>query len=186
MFGVRCGFWLFIVDSSRRLLLSHSLGLLSYSFLSSLFSFHIISTYGIDILFPRTSTVCGVGIRKRMNSVCPRPPAVSALKMAQMFPVDRSLLNAKFDGYKLKNLDEDYPIQVHALPAPGATQSTVSSKAAAPLSFEEVQSRIKHNHLSPSVTPGESGYVDAGRNLVIVRVDPVSRFLGTQGSRSSL
>lgn len=95
--------------------------------------------------------------------------------MSQVFPVDRSLLNPKFDGYRLKGSVEQYTQSLHALPAPGATQSTISSRATkAPLSFEEVQSRIKHNHLAISYIPGEFAYVDAGRKLVIISINQAS------------
>lgn len=95
--------------------------------------------------------------------------------MSQVFPVDRSLLNPKFDGYKLKVAANPSAQLSYGLPAPGATQSTISSRATkAPLSFEEVQSRIKHNHLAVSHIPGEFAYVDAGQNLVIMRIEPVS------------
>ncbi|KAG8911919.1 hypothetical protein FRC00_005576 [Tulasnella sp. 408] len=92
--------------------------------------------------------------------------------MSQVFPVDRSLLNPKFDGYKLKGATDPYTQSLHALPAPGATQSTISSRGTkAPLSFEEVQSRIKHNHLAVSHVPGQFAYVDAARNLVIISLN---------------
>ncbi|KAG8904791.1 hypothetical protein FRB99_001180 [Tulasnella sp. 403] len=90
-----------------------------------------------------------------------------------VFPVDRSLLNPKFDGYKLHNLDDSLTLQQHPLPGQGATQSTITTRATTiTLSFEEFQSRVKHNHLSPGLNEGELAYIDAGRNLVLVRCDP--------------
>lgn len=93
--------------------------------------------------------------------------------MSNIFPVNTALLNSKFDGYKLQSIDAASAITYHDLPLPGATQSTVSAGRSAPLSFEEVQSRVRHNHLSPGGSDGTSAYVDAGGTLVVVQIDPV-------------
>ena len=87
-----------------------------------------------------------------------------------MFEPTRSLLNPKFEGYKLDALDQDqaisrYPLQ-HRL-----SQTTLSGRV--PLSFEEVQSRITHNHLT--VGPDQKAvYVDAEFKVIAVKVDEVS------------
>ncbi|KAF9580673.1 hypothetical protein BGW38_002585 [Lunasporangiospora selenospora] len=61
---------------------------------------------------------------------------------------DRTLLNPRFDGYKLSFLDESQQhfVSVGA-PGPGVVVPKVSS--AATLSYREVQSRVRHNHLYP-------------------------------------
>ncbi|KAG8994059.1 hypothetical protein FRB93_001730 [Tulasnella sp. JGI-2019a] len=91
------------------------------------------------------------------------------------FPVNNALLNPKFDGYKLHALDVESSLTCHDLPPPGATQSTVSAGASAPLTFEEVQSRIRHNHLSSGTSNGTFAYVDSAGSLVVARIDPNTR-----------
>ncbi|KAF8158373.1 hypothetical protein B0H34DRAFT_657026, partial [Crassisporium funariophilum] len=59
--------------------------------------------------------------------------------------VEKRLLNAKFEGYKLELLPQDDAVSRFSL-ALRPTQSTASSRA--PLSFPEMQSRISHNHLA--------------------------------------
>ncbi|KAG6830130.1 hypothetical protein H0H87_009028 [Tephrocybe sp. NHM501043] len=61
------------------------------------------------------------------------------------FQPNRALLNPKFEGYKLDPVSQEeivvrFPLQFKP------TQATVSGKS--PLSFQEVQSRITHNHLA--------------------------------------
>ncbi|KAF9350604.1 hypothetical protein BGX34_001080 [Mortierella sp. NVP85] len=70
--------------------------------------------------------------------------------MASRVPIqqDRSLLNPKFEGYKLSFLEES---RLHFLsigtPGPGITVSKLSSTTK--LSYRQIQSRIRHNHLHP-------------------------------------
>ncbi|KAF8208926.1 hypothetical protein K438DRAFT_295654 [Mycena galopus ATCC 62051] len=80
---------------------------------------------------------------------------------------DRSLLNPRFEGYKLDALDEDNCVARHSLQYT-VTQSTVSTNS--PLSFQEVQSRITHNHIS--VTPDDSRaiYIDAQYRVILVEL----------------
>ncbi|KAG0042051.1 hypothetical protein BGZ83_000964 [Gryganskiella cystojenkinii] len=61
---------------------------------------------------------------------------------------DRTLFNAKFEGYKLSFLDES---SQHFSPvgAPGPGVLVPKVPASAKLSYREVQSRIRHNHLYP-------------------------------------
>ena len=61
------------------------------------------------------------------------------------FDADRSLLNVAFEGYKLAIMDTEEAVKRYQLPY-HATQATTSGKT--PLSFQEMQSRITHNHLS--------------------------------------
>lgn len=80
------------------------------------------------------------------------------------FVVNRSLLNPKFDGYKLSSLDHARSITPITLPAPGISQSTVP--VGGRMSFQEVQSRVRWNHLAagcdgaPSNGYATLGYID--------------------------
>lgn len=86
-----------------------------------------------------------------------------------MFEPQRSLLNPKFEGYKFHALDQTKAISTFPLHHP-ITQTTNSGRT--PLSFEEVHSRIRHNHLS--IGPdGRSVYIDADLKVVVVNVDEV-------------
>ncbi|KAG0264098.1 hypothetical protein BG011_007493 [Mortierella polycephala] len=70
--------------------------------------------------------------------------------MAIRIPIqqDRSLLNAKFEGYKLSFLDES---RQHFVPvgAPGPGIVIPKLPLSAKLSYREVQARVRHNHLHP-------------------------------------
>ncbi|KZT12048.1 uncharacterized protein LAESUDRAFT_733918 [Laetiporus sulphureus 93-53] len=89
--------------------------------------------------------------------------------MSTFEPV-RSLLNPKFEGYKLAPLDQEhivsrYPLQYKP------SQSNVSGRSL--VSFQEVQSRISHNHLTISPS-GSAVYVDADLRVVSVQLDKAS------------
>ncbi|KAK7048344.1 CS domain-containing protein [Favolaschia claudopus] len=86
-----------------------------------------------------------------------------------MFTTNRSLLNPKFEGYKLDAIDQDRCVERHSLQYT-ATQATVSSNA--PLSFEEVQSRITHNHISIAPDESRAVYVDAQYRAILVELHP--------------
>ncbi|KAI0785280.1 hypothetical protein C8Q75DRAFT_794710 [Abortiporus biennis] len=84
-----------------------------------------------------------------------------------MFHPVRNLLNPKFEGYKLNALDQEnvvfrYPIENKP------KQTTISGRS--PLSFQEVQSRIKHNHLTIGPN-GKVVYVDEESKLIQVILD---------------
>ncbi|CAE6459192.1 unnamed protein product [Rhizoctonia solani] len=87
--------------------------------------------------------------------------------MAPTFSANHALLNPKFDGYKLKLLEQQDCVQSFPLPSPGATQSTVSTRRIIP--FTEVSARIKHNHLKI----GKAGifYVDQNGGVVAIEFD---------------
>ncbi|KAJ7250890.1 hypothetical protein B0H12DRAFT_1185678 [Mycena haematopus] len=76
---------------------------------------------------------------------------------------DRSLLNPKFEGYKLDV--QDNCVTRHSLQY-AATQSTVSTSS--PLSFQEVQSRITHNHISVAPNDSRAVYIDAQYRVILV------------------
>lgn len=90
--------------------------------------------------------------------------------MSSFIP-DRSLLNPKFDGYKFSPLEFDevasrYPLE-HKL-----SQTNVSGRA--PLSFQEVQSRVTHNHLAVCNQTRRAVYVNAELKVVGFDLDEVS------------
>ena len=83
---------------------------------------------------------------------------------------DRSLLNPKFEGYKLDPVSESDCVYKYRLPSPGVTQSTVSP--ARQLSFPEVQSRIRHNHLATGYD-GRLAYIDKDGGVILTVLDGV-------------
>jgi hypothetical protein len=87
------------------------------------------------------------------------------------FNTKASLLNPKFEGYKLDPVDQDEILFRYPLEYP-TTQSTASNTIL--LSFPEVQSRITHNHLATSPAEGRAVYVDSDYNLILVNADTVS------------
>ena len=94
--------------------------------------------------------------------------------MPSSFTPDRRLLNPHFDGYKFQPLEDDAVAARHALPpAHRPSQTNVSGRAA--LSFEEVRSRVRHNHLAvcPAGAP-RAAYVDAELRVIGIDVDEVS------------
>ena len=87
-----------------------------------------------------------------------------------MFEPTRSLLNPKFEGYKLDAIEQDAVLSRLKLEHP-LRQSSTAGKS--PLTFHEVQSRIRHNHLT--VGPdGSAVYIDSELRVVRVTIDGVS------------
>lgn len=86
------------------------------------------------------------------------------------FQADRTLLNPKFEGYKLSPLSQEEAITHHSLHYI-PSQSNISGRN--PLSFQEVQSRILHNHLTIS-PDGRAVYVDSELRVILVTLDDVS------------
>ncbi|KAI8978686.1 hypothetical protein BD414DRAFT_465693 [Trametes punicea] len=87
------------------------------------------------------------------------------------FTPDRSLLNPKFEGYKFAPLEYDevtahYPLE-HKL-----SQTNVSGRAF--LSFQEVQSRVLHNHLAICNQSKRAVYVDAELRVIGIDLDEAS------------
>lgn len=101
-------------------------------------------------------------------------------KRMSNFVTNRSLLNPKFEGYKLSPLAQDEHIlrfPLTALP----TQANVSGRSRTPLSFEEVQSRITHNHLAISHDARSAVYVDDDLNVIRVALNSVSYWTFNRG-----
>lgn len=107
-----------------------------------------------------------VGITKpgpRLNNNC---------DLGDMFTLhpDRSLLNPKFDGYKLDPVSSEDTVAHHALKHT-ATQASVSGRHH--LSFQETESRIRHNHLTVSPDGEQAVYIDKDLSVISVRLDNV-------------
>lgn len=88
------------------------------------------------------------------------------------FDRNRDLLNPKFESYKLLPLTQEEHVYRHLLTY-RPTQANVSGRSRTPLSFEEVQSRIRHNHLSVAQDGQSALYVDENFNIVRVSVTQV-------------
>ncbi|KAF9497678.1 hypothetical protein BDN71DRAFT_1467056 [Pleurotus eryngii] len=82
--------------------------------------------------------------------------------------VNRALINSKFEGYRLSLIAQDDYVSRFGLQYP-ATQATVSGKA--PLTFQEVQSRISHNHITLPRDGSRALYVDASRRVISVSLN---------------
>ncbi|KAF9568790.1 hypothetical protein CPC08DRAFT_355110 [Agrocybe pediades] len=83
------------------------------------------------------------------------------------FRPNRSLLNAKFEGYKLDPIRQEDVVDRYKL-SRKPTQATASSKI--PLSFQEMRSRISHNHLTVDSTAGRAIYVDENYAVCMIGV----------------
>lgn len=84
------------------------------------------------------------------------------------------MLNPKFEGYRFSPLRQDGLTRRFGLQYKPSQTNTSLSLSAQPMSFQEVQSRITHNHLT--IRPGSAlgVYVDAEHRVIGVTVDPVS------------
>lgn len=83
---------------------------------------------------------------------------------------NRSLLNPKFDGYKLDPISSEDTVARHALKHT-ATQASVSGQHH--FSFQETESRIRHNHLTVSPDGEQAVYIDKDLSVILVRLDHV-------------
>jgi len=87
------------------------------------------------------------------------------------FTANRSLLNPKFEGYKLELIPQERAVSRFKL-SRKPTQATASIKV--PLSFQEMRSRISHNHLTVDSESGQIIYVDEEYNVCLIGV-PMTR-----------
>lgn len=85
------------------------------------------------------------------------------------FSTKRSLLNPNFEGYKFAALDQESVATQYALEYK-PTQAALSGRAS--LSFQEVQSRIRHNHLVVHES-GRALYIDEVLRLIVVELEKV-------------
>jgi hypothetical protein len=96
------------------------------------------------------------------------------LTVIRMFAPTRTLLNPKFECYKLDIISQEdavtrYPLEYKA------TQATVSGRST--FSFQEIQSRITHNHLAVCSEAGRAIYVDSNARVIAIDVDAVRNLL---------
>ena len=87
------------------------------------------------------------------------------------FTPNRALLNPKFEGYKLSPLSQEEAVSHFPLEHK-PSQTNVSGRSH--VSFQEVQSRILHNHLAVGSQDGRAVYVDGELRVVCVDIDRVS------------
>ena len=99
---------------------------------------------------------------------------MSAPAHSHDFKLNRSLLNPKFEGYKFSPLPQDALTRRYRLQHKPSQTNPSASRSTQPMSFQEVQSRITHNHLT--VRPGSAlgVYVDAEHRVIGVTIEPVS------------
>lgn len=93
------------------------------------------------------------------------------------FTPNRSLLNPKFEGYRLNPVSQEDVVTRNDLEFK-LTQATMSTSRS-PLSMQEVQSRITHNHLAIATEGGRALYIDSEFRVIVVNIDPVSLWLHT-------
>ena len=89
--------------------------------------------------------------------------------MATIFTPDRSLLNSKFDGYKLDPLDQEDVVLRFPLPH---KLSQIAQFSKTPLSFQEMQSRIRHNHLAIGPA-GNAVFISSDLQVIEFELDDV-------------
>jgi len=80
---------------------------------------------------------------------------------------NRSLLNPKFDGYKLDPISSEDAIVRHVLKHE-ATQASASGHHR--FSFQEAESQIRHNHLTVSPDGVQAVYIDVDLRVISVRL----------------
>ena len=88
------------------------------------------------------------------------------------FRPDRDLLNPRFEGYKLSPIAQEQAVFHYSLQYK-PSQLNVSGRSL--VSFQEVQSRISHNHLTLCQQDGSAVYVDGELRVVSVKLSEVSR-----------
>ena len=99
---------------------------------------------------------------------------MSASSHSQNFKPNRSLLNPKFEGYKFNPLPQDDLTRRCGLQYKPSQTNTSASRSTQPMSFQEVQSRITHDHLTVRANPALGVYVDVEHRVIGVNIDPVS------------
>jgi hypothetical protein len=83
------------------------------------------------------------------------------------FKLNRTLLNQKFEGYKLDPILQENAVKRYKL-LKRPTQATASTRS--PLAFEEMRSRITHNHLAVDNASGLAVYVDDQYTVCLISV----------------
>ena len=83
------------------------------------------------------------------------------------FKLNRTLLNPKFEGYKLDPIPQENAVKRYKL-SRRPTQATASTRS--PLAFEEMRSRITHNHLAVESVSALAAYVDDQYTVCLISV----------------
>ena len=117
-------------------------------------------------LFDLLSLSHNLVIRKRYS--------MSASASPRDFKPNRSLLNPKFEGYKFYPLPQDDLTHRYVLQYKPTQTNASASHSTQPMTFQEVQSRITHNHLTVKSGSAVGVYVDADYRVIGVTADPVS------------
>lgn len=81
------------------------------------------------------------------------------------FKINRRVLNPKFEGYKLDPIRQEDAVSRFKLTRK-PTQATTSTRL--PLTFEEMRSRIGHNHLAVEGDTGLLLYVDSQFTVCLI------------------
>ena len=118
-----------------------------------------------------------IGDRGSLGPVSQHPLALIAMSApvrSQDFRLNRSLLNPKFEGYKFNPLPQDNLTCRYGLQYKPSQINASASRSTPPMSFQEVQSRITHNHLTVGPNPALGVYMDAEHRVIGVTIDPVS------------
>ncbi|OCH91845.1 hypothetical protein OBBRIDRAFT_491288 [Obba rivulosa] len=84
------------------------------------------------------------------------------------FQPNRALLNPKFEGYKLSPIEQDDAVSRYALEHK-PSQTNVSGRSH--VTFQEVASRIRHNHLTVASQGGRAVYVDGDLRVISVTLN---------------
>ncbi|KZT73786.1 hypothetical protein DAEQUDRAFT_354264 [Daedalea quercina L-15889] len=83
------------------------------------------------------------------------------------FKPNRALLNPRFEGYKLSPILQEQAVSHYGLQY-RPSQMNVSGRSH--VTFQEVQSRISHNHLALCTQDGSAAYVDEELRVVSVKL----------------
>ncbi|KAF9646037.1 hypothetical protein BDM02DRAFT_3189162 [Thelephora ganbajun] len=93
---------------------------------------------------------------------------------SQDFKLNRSLLNPKFEGYRFNPLHQDDLTRRYGLQYKPSQTNTSVAHSTQPMSFQEVQSRITHNHLTIRPNSAFGAYVDSDHRVIRVNIDPTT------------
>src|SRR5258707_4026087 len=95
-------------------------------------------------------------------------------KAGSPFVPSKTLIDAKFEGYKLHALSQADCVNSFPLPNGGASQVTASKSIHrgphSQFSFKEVQDRITFNHLAVGLDGATLGYIDKDGIVTLVQL----------------
>lgn len=81
------------------------------------------------------------------------------------------MLNPRFEGYKLSPIPHEQAVSHYSIEY---TPSQLNVSGRSLVSFQEVQSRISHNHLALCKQDGSAVYIDGELRVVSVKLSEVS------------